>query len=63
MSLGELSPSIFFVVVEKVYILTVYKILNFYFTFTYTVFIVIECFQQMYKLKNDVKLASLYIYY
>lgn len=60
MSLGELSPSILFVVVEKVYILTVYKILNFYFTFTYTVFIVI---QQMYKLKNDVKLASLYIYY
>lgn len=63
MSLGELSPSILFVVVEKVYILTVYKILNFYFTLTYTVFIVIECFQQMYKLKNDVKLASLYIYY
>lgn len=61
MSLGELSPSILFVMVEKVYILTVYKILNFY--FTYTVFIVIECFQQMYKLKNDVKLASLYIYY
>lgn len=63
MSLGELSPSILFVVVEKIYILTVYKILNFYFTFTYTVFIVIECFQQMYKLKNDVKLALLYIYY
>lgn len=63
MSLGELSPSILFVMVEKVYILTVYKILNFYFTFTYTVFIVIGCFQQMYKLKNDVKLASLYIYY
>lgn len=63
MSLGELSPSILFVVVEKVYILTVYKILNFYFTFKYTVFIVIECFQQVYKLKNDVKLASLYIYY
>lgn len=63
MSLGELNPSILFVMVEKVYILTVYKILNFYFTLTYTVFIVIECFQQMYKLKNDVKLASLYIYY
>lgn len=63
MTLGELSPSILFVVVEKVYILTVYKILNFYFTFTYTVFIAIECFQQMYKLKNDVKLALLYIYY
>lgn len=63
MSLGELSLSILFVMVEKVYILTVYKILSFHFTFTYTVFIVIECFQQMYKLKNNVKLASLYIYY
>lgn len=44
MSFGELSFSILFVMVEKVYILIVYKIFNFYFIFIYIIFIVIECF-------------------